>query len=135
MLGTEVCTPAPPQGPGGERSRLLAEYSPHARHANTEEAAQAHTHLPSTLGGEARRSKLQGYLRLHRSLRPALATRALSQKEKEAVGQCRRTPSAPALGRQSQADLWVRGQLVYRVSPGRTARATQRNLSESKTKP
>jgi hypothetical protein len=37
-----------------------------------------------------------------------------------------RTPLIPALGRQRQADFWVWGQPVYKVS-SRTARAIQRN--------
>ena len=40
------------------------------------------------------------------------------------------TPLIPALGRQSQADLWIsefKANLVYRVS-SRTSKATQRNL-------
>jgi hypothetical protein len=45
------------------------------------------------------------------------------------------TPLIPALGRQRQrqANFWVRGQLVYRVS-SRTARATQRNPASKNQK-
>jgi hypothetical protein len=46
------------------------------------------------------------------------------------------TPLIPALGRQSQADLWIsefKANLVYRVS-SRTSKATQRNLVSKKPK-
>jgi hypothetical protein len=47
-------------------------------------------------------------------------------QNKYLAGQWWRTPLIPALGRQRQADFWVKASLVYRVS-SRIARATQGN--------
>ena len=57
-----------------------------------------------------------------------------SKKKNQLSRLCWCTPLIPALGRQRQANLWVRGQPGLRVS-SRRVRATGRNLVSKKPKP